>query len=133
MNLAVPKILIVDHEALVRGFLHRVLLRAGYEVQTTGHHEEAMSICLAGGIDLVLADAGGQPESGHHLARRIAAECPAARVILMAAAHVDCELCPYSPRCELIRKPFVKDELLEAVARALEAPPSAFELNPPEG
>ena len=114
------KVLVVEGEKLVRRFLDRALTRAGYDVQATSSPEEAIKICRALSIDLVLADAGWEKPNGHDLARWVAVERPNTRVLLMAAWESECEQCPYAPMCGLIQKPFHKGQVLASVADALE-------------
>lgn len=117
-----PEILIVETEESLRRFIARVLSHAGYHVHTAVSHVEAMDICRKLQIDLVLSDVGWQTTAAHDLARWIAVERPATRVLLMAAWESDCERCPYTSGCSVLQKPFEASVLRAKVAESLSAP-----------
>ena len=114
------KILIVDDERQILQLLKTVLTRAGFEVHTAATAHEALGMCnVSTAFDLVLSDVEISGMDGHDLARWIAARNLGIRVMLMSAYEHECEHCPFSPRCELIPKPFVPREVTKRIAAAL--------------
>ncbi len=116
------RILVVDDEPSIRSMLCEVLRRNGHAVESARDPTEAIGRCKAQSYDLVLSDIVMGDMDGHELARRLALLCPRTRVVLMTGFDPGCDNCPYSPRCELVRKPFDLKEVLSAVARELAGP-----------
>ena len=113
-------ILVVEDQAAIRALVHRSLESAGYEVRSAPDAGAALAILDAGDPDLLLTDVVMPGVSGAELASRTRERLPEIRVVYMSG-H------PYELRQEqdaaepdaVLRKPFMPDELLDAVARAL--------------
>ena len=119
------KILIVDDEHQILGLLSVILTRAGHEVHTADQPQTALDMCSSpASFDLVLSDVDMPVMDGHELARWIVTRSPGSRVMLMSAFDSTCEACPYSPQCELVRKPFDPREVVSRIAAALAQPPN---------
>ena len=115
-------VLVVDRESSIRKLLRSAFVKAGYHIQGAAEPEDALRLCWTENIDLVLADVGWSPATGHELARSVATQYPRIRVVLMAAWGSECDWCPYRSQCKVISKPFGMDEALAAVRDALAAP-----------
>ena len=125
-----PRILVVDDEEGLRNFLKRVLLLAGYDVQTASDAESAMRLCdlrkhqHLPAFNLVLSDIQMPSQDGYALARWIAAHHPSTRVALMSG-DPGCNDCPSTERCPKLAKPFTSfTDILSFVSAVLEAPQS---------
>jgi CheY-like chemotaxis protein len=114
-----PKILIVDDNPSILKMLRQLFAVAGYAVSVAGDAEDALAACRSEVFDAVLSDVRMRGMNGHDLARRLAAEQLTAHVVLMSADDVDCDECPYSPRCQVVRKPFSIPDLVSLVDSAL--------------
>ena len=122
--IAVPQtVLVGDRESSICKLLRSALVKAGYHVHGAAEPEDALRLCRTEHIDLVLADVGWAPATGHELARSVATQYPCIRVVLMAAWGSECDCCPYRSQCKVISKPFGMDEALVAVRDALAAAP----------
>ena len=120
---AMAKILIVDDDVQILRLLTLLLRREGHDVSTAEDPRDAFAMWSQPvSFDLILSDVDMPGMDGHELARWVAARSPESRVMLMSALDPDCQDCPYSPRCEFIRKPFHPKELVKQVAAALRPP-----------
>ncbi len=118
------KILVVEDEDQIRKLLSAVLVRAGHEIATASDAPSALELCSpASRFDLVLTNANLPELDGHDLARAVAARSPATRVVLISEADSGCELCPFSPRCAMIRKPFEPKHVVETISQVLTQAP----------
>ncbi len=116
-----PRILIVDDEPQIRAFLLLTFEHAGYDVRTAGSVRDAIAICAAEPFDVVLSDVTMPEMSGHQLAQWVAAHRPTTRTALMSGFDATCEKCSFSPRCQLIAKPFHPAKIVSFVEQVLAA------------
>lgn len=121
------KILVVDDEPAILRLVSGFLSRAGHEVTTSADPAAAMEACRKETFDVLLSDVRMPGMDGHELARWVAVNYPATRTLLMSGYDLECQCCPYSPRCALIDKPFGYARIIEAVERAMEQPAGAPE------
>ena len=118
-------ILVVDDDQAVRQVASQMLNRFGYTVITAKTGEEALEIYTAegNGIHVVVLDIGMPGMGGHKCLRELLKISPAAKVIIASG---------YSPNGQLqetlaagatgfVPKPYVSNDLLKAVRRALDA------------
>ncbi len=117
-----PQILIVDDEPSILELLRVGFVRAGFEVVTANGPVAAMDACRARTFDVVLTDVRMPQMDGHELARWVAVNQPSVRTVLMSGYDLECEQCPYSPRCLLLNKPLRSDEAVDAVKQMLKHP-----------
>jgi PAS domain S-box-containing protein len=117
-------ILLAEDEELVRGTLRRLLERIGYDVLEAPDGPSALALWHAhrARVSLLLTDIvmpGGL--SGHELAAKLQADAPALPVILITGYSADIagRGLALPPRQTLLQKPFVGDDLLAAIRRAL--------------
>lgn len=122
-------VLVVEDEPALLAFSTRVLESKGYRVSQASNAEDAQRLIDGdGGFDLLLSDVmlpGGA--LGPELARRFHGRYPAAAVLLMSG-YADPGLWPDMPglpRPQILKKPYGKDELLQAVQRVIQLAGSA--------
>ncbi len=116
-------ILLVEDEAIVRGFAREVLRRAGYQVLETAHGQEALRCgqCYDGPIHLLLTDAVMPGMNGPELAEELTVIRPEIKVQLMTG-YLDgivTRQALQNAGNALLQKPFSQDVLLRAVREAL--------------
>ncbi len=110
-------ILLVEDDSRVRELTEAMLVDAGYEVVAAGLPSEALSLAAERPFDLVLTDIVMPEMDGRDLARRIRSKHPGTRTLLMSGyARDDGD----RDLAQVLQKPFTRDELLDAVAEALE-------------
>ncbi len=111
------RILVVDDEPAVGNTVKMLLEFDGHEVETTNSSQEALGLFESGRFDLVFTDFAMPGMNGHQLAAAIKAGAPE-QPIVMVTGHAG-TLLP-SPDVDLvIGKPFLLDDLREAIARVM--------------
>jgi PAS domain S-box-containing protein len=120
-------VLLVEDDATFRELLADVLQQTGYRVLVAAHPGEALALAAPAGerIDLLVSDLSMPVMKGTDLARRLTAQRPQLKVLLMSgyaelddAAAVAAEI-----GAAFLAKPFRTRELLNAARRLLEPPP----------
>ena len=86
-----------------------------------------MDACRRESFDVLLSDVRMPGMDGHELARWVAINYPATRTVLMSGLDLQCQACPYSPRCSLVNKPFGYSRIVAAIERALGQPANSAE------
>ena len=79
---ATSRILIVDDEPQIRGFLSLTFENAGYTVTTAANGRDAIALLSAEAFDLLLSDVMMPEMNGHQLAQWAAAHFPEVPTIL---------------------------------------------------
>lgn len=119
-------VLLAEDEPAIRRALSRVLQANGYRVLEAGDGEEALRVAgaEAGQIHVLLTDVMMPGMGGKELVRRLRADRPGTRVILMSGYTDDAEL-----RAELgdarhvfLQKPFAARQVVTAVRELLDHP-----------
>jgi DNA-binding NtrC family response regulator len=124
---SVAKILVVDDEPAVLRLVREFLLRAGHAVTAVSDPAAAAEACRNESFDVLLSDVRMPGQDGHELARWVAVNYPATRTVLMSGYDLQCQGCPYSPRCLLVNKPFNYARIVQAVEQALAQPVNSGE------
>ena len=124
-----PSILVVDDQPEVSRLVEAILQRAGYAVLLASSAEAALALLREGArVDLVLSDVVMPGEfDGIGLLKRLRESQPGLRVLLMSG---------YAPgldrlnglAVDVVRKPFTRQTLTDAVEAALAKPPAASPL-----
>jgi len=78
-------VLVVDDEEMMRNLLEKILKREGYQVVAAGDGIEALDILRRQQISLVISDMKMPRMNGLQLLKRIKADYPEVRVIIMTA------------------------------------------------
>jgi DNA-binding NtrC family response regulator len=122
------KILIVEDDAITRRNLSVLLGDEGYDVDQAGDGVQALEILARRPFDLVLSDVVMPRMDGLKLLQRLQRMAPQMPVMIMTS-YVSSSLSSVpAGAAEFIRKPFVLDDLLFKVQRALDKavpPPSS--------
>lgn len=116
------RILIVDDARFMRRLLRYMLTGAGYsEIMEASDGEEAIRQFQEHRPDLVLLDITMPGMPGMEVLTRLLEIAPGTRIIICSAIGQETviEKAKQAGACGFIHKPFVLDELLEAVTRAL--------------
>jgi two-component system, NtrC family, response regulator AtoC len=120
---AVPRILVVDDEAVVRNGIAQVLSSQNLEVRTATHGAEALELMAADPAALVLLDIKMPGLDGKEVLKTIRQDYPATQVI-MITGYPDVEgavECMKHGAVDYLTKPFRIDELETVVQKALES------------
>ncbi len=115
------RVLVVDDERFFREAIRDTLSEAGIDCQAVASGEAALEAARDPAIGVVVLDVGLGERGGIDLLRRLRAERPAVRVIVLSA-HTDHELVLEALRLDAsdyLAKPLHDEELVLAVRRAL--------------
>jgi CheY-like chemotaxis protein len=116
--MATARVLVVDDEPAVLGWVSRALSRKGYDVHAVSSPLEALLLAHdTPCFDLVVSDVIMPEMCGPELVKRIAQLCPTAAVILMSG-HIAAETLPEG--AAFISKPFLATDLYSIVEKALD-------------
>jgi len=118
------RILVVDDDAQVRGFVAGLLRAAGYDVVTAADGAEALTCIARQRPDVVLLDLAMPVMDGWQVLRTLRVQRVNVPLVFMSAGH--------NARLEAERhgadgylgKPFTRAELIAAVVRFVSAVPS---------
>jgi CheY-like chemotaxis protein len=115
------RILVVDDEAFVCEAVKMMLNFDGHLVQTAGSPKEALETFEVGKFDLVITDYSMPAMKGDALAQAIKQRDPKQPVVMITAYA---EVLPPSLRGvdHIIGKPFLLENLREAIAKVTQAP-----------
>jgi CheY-like chemotaxis protein len=115
------RILVVDDEAFVCEAVKMMLNFDGHLVQTAGSPKEALEVFEVGKFDLVITDYSMPAMKGDALAQAIKLRDPKQPVVMITAYA---EVLPpsLSGVDHIIGKPFLLENLREAIAKVTQAP-----------
>lgn len=115
------KILVVDDEPFVCDAVKMMLTFDGHEVRTANSGKEALAVLAKERFDLVITDFAMPVMKGDELAGAVKALNPEQPVIMITAyaEMLQSSGNPLSGVDRLISKPFLLDDLREAIARVL--------------
>ncbi len=117
------RIVVVEDEATVRRMALRILERAGYDVVTFGHPEEALKAFGEADweVHLLLTDVRMPGMHGSDLADRVHEARPRLPVIYMSGYPEEAAIAEriLSPNAAFLAKPFTPEALLNAIRRML--------------
>jgi len=83
MDVSSKKILVIDDNNTIRGFVSQMLCRLGYEVSSADSGENGLSLFLRNQFDLVITDFEMPGMDGINLAHCIKEKSPSTQVVLM--------------------------------------------------
>jgi two-component system response regulator PilR (NtrC family) len=112
------KILVVDDEASIRNVLEIHLKNAGYVVESAATGADGIKRAVEGDFDLMLCDLKLTDMSGLDVIRSVRDKRPNLPVVVVSG-FIDAEVIRQAKETgsiEYLRKPFLKNDLLEAVA-----------------
>lgn len=113
-------ILIVEDDVISRKNLSVLLSDEGYNVDEAGDGVQALEILARRPFDLVLSDIVMPRMDGLKLLQQLQAMAPQIPVVIMTSYVSDSLTSVPAGAAEFIRKPFVLDDLLFKVQRALD-------------
>ena len=114
------KILIVEDDTITRRNLSVLLSDEGYDVDQAGDGVQALEIIVEQPFDLVLSDIVMPRMDGLKLLQELQFVAPQMPVMIMTSYVSDTLSSVPAGAAEFIRKPFVLDDLLFKVQRALD-------------
>jgi CheY-like chemotaxis protein len=119
--ISAKKILVVDDEPFVCDAVKMMLTFDGHEVQTANSGKEALAVLAQNSFDLVITDFAMPTMKGDELAAAIKSLYPGQAVIMITAyaEMLQASGNPLKGVDRLISKPFLLDDLREAIAQAL--------------
>lgn len=127
-----PTILVVDDEKPLRELIQLLLESQGFEVFTAESGKSAIeTACLPeANIDILITDIIMPQMNGKDLANRICAIRPFIKVVFVSAYSAELlfsnNMCPEG--CDIIRKPFTREALLNRIAQVWSSSPKWKEL-----
>ena len=117
------RILLVEDDAFVRGFVERLLQETGYDVVTAADGAEGLTLALdTAPFDLVITDIRMPVMDGRELGRRLRDVRSDLPLLYVSGFDTDVGSLPLPPgrgALGFLRKPFEPDALLERVATLL--------------
>ncbi|MGH6799843.1 MAG: response regulator, partial [Methylocella sp.] len=118
--MATGNILIADDDAAIRTVLSQALLRAGYDVRTTGNAATLWRWVQSGEGDLVITDVVMPDENAFELLPKMKKLRPNLPIIVMSALNTFMTAIKASERgaYDYLPKPFDLRELVSIVGRA---------------
>ena len=121
-------ILLVDDEDMVRRSTHRVLRRAGHDVEPARGGEHALALLeeRARPFDLVILDLDMPDMNGEEMLERLAIDAPGTHVMMLTGHHDESrELNMLQMGAQVIlHKPCSPNELLEGIAKTMTMVPA---------
>jgi DNA-binding NtrC family response regulator len=114
------KILIVEDDAITRRNLSVLLKDEGYDVDQADDGVQALEILAGRPFDLVLSDIVMPRMDGLKLLQQLQFMAPQMPVMIMTSYVSDSVSSVPAGAAEFIRKPFILDDLLFKVQRALD-------------
>ena len=114
------KILIAEDDVVTRRNLSVLLSDEGYDVDQAGDGVQALEILAGRPFDLVLSDIVMPRMDGLKLLQQLQFMAPQVPVVIMTSYVSDSLSSVPAGAAEFIRKPFVLDDLLFKVQRALD-------------
>ena len=123
-----PRILLVDDDEIFRGIIHRMLTRAGYEVQDASNGREGLDIYRRWKPDVVLTDLIMPEMEGFETIMGLRKLDTKVKVIAMSGGgRIDASdylgLAAKLGASRTLEKPFEFKELVEALTHVLGEPP----------
>jgi two-component system, NtrC family, response regulator HydG len=118
-----PRVLVVDDDSGVRYTLREILESAGFDVDVAADGVEALERLQQTPAQLVITDLRMPRMDGMDLLRKLVAQNPAPRVVVITAHGSERQAVEAvkAGAHDYFRKPFDSDELLAVVRRATEA------------
>lgn len=120
---ALGRALIVDDERFFREAIRDALTAADIDCDTAANGEEALRLAAAAGVGAVVLDLGLPGLGGIEVLRRLRAEHPTTRVVVVAAQPEQRDVLEALRlgACDYLAKPLHDEELVLSLRRALEA------------
>ena len=129
MTAAAQRVLIVDDDDSLRGLMRRQLEGNGYEVVEANEGTDIAALLNREPVDLVISDVVMGSRGGIHVARDVRGVLPAIPIIFVTGVlSTDSgpllDVARELGVSRIIAKPYQIEDLLNAVAVAIESPPN---------
>ena len=113
------RVLVAEDDPHVRSLVIRVLTSAGYQVEARADGAEAWELWAKdpSRFDLVLADVLMPRMGGIELCEKLLERAPGTRIVLTSGFVAESDRVPEAVR--LLQKPYLPDDLLHEVGKAL--------------
>jgi DNA-binding response OmpR family regulator len=119
------RILVIDDDANLREIYAEMLTAAGYEVAEAGNGKEGVRLYNNAPFDLVLTDLLMPEKDGLEVIIELRKDFPEVKIITLsggdAYGHSSLGTSKLLGALRTLRKPFMEDELLEAVREVLKS------------
>ena len=122
------RILVIDDDSDTRAMLEQTLKPAGYEVILAADGREGVERYRASPVDLVITDLYMPNQEGLETIGELRRRFPEVAIIAMSGrpdSGTMLSIAQTLATVEILRKPFVADELIAAVGKALGGQPPA--------
>jgi two-component system cell cycle sensor histidine kinase/response regulator CckA len=116
---AARTVLIVDDDPQVLKLLEKMLKPRNVKVLVAPHPAEALSICEAQRVDLLISDLAMPEMDGGKLAERVLKLRPDAAVLLISGHYREAPAAAKAGNIAFLRKPFFPSELLRYLRELL--------------
>ena len=122
-----PRILLVEDDASFRESMHKVLTRAGHEVQAAGNGRAALQQFDTESVDLVITDIVMPEQEGLETIIRLRRENPGVKIIAISGGGTINAVDYLRTAKKLgalatLAKPFSRQEILSAIDQVLALP-----------
>ncbi len=120
------RILVIDDEPFVCDAVKMMLMFDGHSVETASSGQEALAMFEAGKFDVVITDYAMPAMKGDELAMAIKAKAPTQPIVMITAyaEMIQASGNPLGGVDALISKPFLLENLREAIAKVTPSGPS---------
>jgi CheY-like chemotaxis protein len=118
------RILVIDDEPDMRAFLEEILKSAGYEVVLAADGKEGVECYRTSPADLVITDLFMPNQEGLETIRKLRSHFPKVAIIAMSGKAAALNMLSVAQKfgaVGILHKPFLNDELIAAVEKALGA------------
>lgn len=119
------RILVIDDDANIRGILAEMLTTAGYEVVEASNGKEGVRLYRDAPFDLVVTDLLMPEKDGLEVVMELRKDFPQVKIITLsgggAYGNSSLETSKALGAARALLKPFMEDQLLEAVREVLES------------
>jgi CheY-like chemotaxis protein len=122
------RILVIDDDPDTRAMLEHILKSAGYEVILVADGREGVERYRTSPAELVITNLYMPKQDGLEIIRELRTRFPEVAIIAMSGrpdSGTMLSIAPNVPAVEILRKPFLTDELLAVVDKALGGQPPA--------
>lgn len=124
-KVAMMRILVIDDDANILEILAEMLTTAGYEVVEASNGKEGVRLYRHAPFDLVVTDLLMPEKDGLEVVMELRRDFPKVKIITLSSGnaygHSSLETSKALGAARTLRKPFMEDQLLEAVREVLES------------
>jgi len=112
-------VLIVDDDPQILRLVEKMLRPRSFKILVAPRPTQALEICGAEPVDLLISDIGMPEMDGHKLAQKVLELRPEASILLISGRYNEEQTRTKGGRVKFLPKPFFPSELLEALRELL--------------